>query len=149
MWYRTELLIATNQGKIALIDIALIPDGWDVEKWMYYATAMKFGFINSFNEGKKGQQFPTATGPIDILAISKDKSEYLIIELKKGRTSDEVIGQIKRYMGYVKKEMSTDIQTVKGCVIALEDDKNLQYALHASPDIEFMKYQIKFDLIAS
>ena len=52
-------------------------------------------------------------------------------------------------MGYVKKEMSTDTQTVKGCVIALEDDKNLQYALHASPDIEFMKYQIKFDLIAS
>jgi hypothetical protein len=54
MWYRTELLIAANQGKIALIDLALIPDGWEIEKWMYYATAMKFGFVNSFNESKKG-----------------------------------------------------------------------------------------------
>jgi len=64
IWYRTELAIAANQGKIALIDISLIPDGWDVDKWLYYAQAMKFGFVNSFNEGKKGQSTGKLAGNI-------------------------------------------------------------------------------------
>ena len=32
-----------------------------------------------------GQQYPSDTGPIDILAIRKDKKELLVVELKKGR----------------------------------------------------------------
>ena len=64
MWYRLELAIASNQGKIALIDLSLIPDGWDVEKWMYYAQSMKFGFVDSFNEGKKGQSSGKLAGNI-------------------------------------------------------------------------------------
>jgi len=64
MWYRLELAIASNQGKIALIDLSLVPDGWDVEKWMYYAQSMKFGFVDSFNEGKKGQSSGKLAGNI-------------------------------------------------------------------------------------
>jgi len=64
MWYRLELAVASNQGKIALIDLSLIPDGWDVEKWMYYAQSMKFGFVDSFNEGKKGQSSGKLAGNI-------------------------------------------------------------------------------------
>tara|TARA_R110000744_G_scaffold62667_2_gene129328 strand:+ start:1385 stop:3766 length:2382 start_codon:yes stop_codon:yes gene_type:complete len=64
MWYRLELAIAANQGKIALIDLSLIPDGWEVEKWMYYAQSMKFGFVDSFNEGKKGQSTGKLAGNI-------------------------------------------------------------------------------------
>jgi len=64
MWYRTELLIAANQGKIALIDLALIPEGWEIEKWLYYAQAMKFGFVDSFNEGRKGQSTGKLAGNI-------------------------------------------------------------------------------------
>lgn len=64
MWYRLELAVASNQGKIALIDLSLVPDGWDVEKWMYYAQSMKFGFVDSFNEGKKGQSAGKLAGNI-------------------------------------------------------------------------------------
>jgi len=64
MWYRLELAIASNQGKISLIDLSLIPDGWEVEKWMYYAQSMKFGFVDSFNEGKKGQSTGKLAGNI-------------------------------------------------------------------------------------
>ena len=39
-----------------------------------------------------GQQYPSDTGPIDILAICKDKKAILVVELKKGRVSDVVIG---------------------------------------------------------
>lgn len=58
--YRLELAFASDQGKIFLMDLAQLPrsEGIDVDKWMYYLKAAKIGFINSFEEGRKG----TATG---------------------------------------------------------------------------------------
>lgn len=94
-----------------------------------------------------GQQYETDTGPIDILAISKDKKNILVIELKKGKASDVVVGQIQRYMGYVKDELAEKDQAVKGAIVALDDDKRLQRALSVTNNIEFYKYKINFQLI--
>ena len=94
-----------------------------------------------------GQQFPTETGPIDILAISKDKHELLVVELKKGRASDSVVGQIQRYMGFVSEVIAEDHQQVKGVIIALEDDQRIRYALKVAQGIEFYRYEVKFELI--
>ena len=66
-----------------------------------------------------GQQYPSDTGPIDILAVSKDRKELLVVELKKGRASDSVVGQIQRYMGFVMDELAESEQEVKGVIIAL------------------------------
>jgi len=96
---------------------------------------------------KVGQQYPTDTGPIDILAIRRDKKELLVIELKKGRASDIVVGQILRYMGYVLQELAEEDQKVKGVIIALEDDQRLRRALAASPPIEFYRYEVSFRLV--
>ena len=93
-----------------------------------------------------GQQYPSDTGPIDILAISKDKKEILVVELKKGRVSDVVIGQIQRYMGYVLEELAEDNQKVKGVVIAFEDDIKIHRALSVAPNIDFYTYKISFKL---
>ena len=93
-----------------------------------------------------GQQYPSDTGPIDILAISKDKKELLVVELKKGRASDSVVGQIQRYMGYVKAELTETDQTVKGVIIALEDDKKIQRALSVTTNIDFYRYKVSFEL---
>jgi restriction system protein len=49
-------------------------------------------------DGEKDQQYQTDTGPLDILAISRDKKRLLVVELKKGRASDVVVGQTLRYM---------------------------------------------------
>jgi restriction system protein len=92
------------------------------------------------------QQYQSDTGPIDILAISKDKSEYLVIELKKGKTSDVVVGQILRYMGFVKAELLANGESVRGIVIALEDDLRLKNALSMVPNVSFYRYQIEFKL---
>ena len=70
-----------------------------------------------------------------------------MIELKKGRASDSVLGQIQRYMGYVMSELAEPDQSVKGVVIALEDDKRIQYALKVNPSIKFFRYEINFRLI--
>lgn len=93
-----------------------------------------------------GQQYPTDTGPMDILAISKDKNELLVVELKRGRASDAVVGQIQRYMGYVMDELAESHQTVKGCIVALEDGIRLRRALRATQNIDFYRYQVSFRL---
>lgn len=94
-----------------------------------------------------GQQYPSDTGPIDILAKSKDGKVLLVIELKKGRASDVVVGQIQRYMGYIKEEVAESDQTVKGVIIGLEADAKLKRALAVTNNIEFYRYKIDFKLI--
>lgn len=94
-----------------------------------------------------GQQYATDTGPMDILAVRKDKKELLVVELKKGRASDAVVGQVLRYMGYVKEELAETDQTVKGVIIALEDDQKIRRALAVTPSIDFYRYQISFKLL--
>lgn len=93
-----------------------------------------------------GQQYPSDTGPIDILAISKDKKELLVVELKKGRVSDVVVGQIQRYMGYVQEELAEKNQKVKGVIIGFEDDIKIHRALSVATNIDYYTYKIHFEL---
>lgn len=94
-----------------------------------------------------GRQYPSDTGPIDILAHKKDGSEVLVIELKRGRVSDVVVGQTLRYMGFVQ-ELEPD-KKVRGLIIGLEDDPRLRRALAVTPSVKFMRYEVKFQLHAS
>jgi len=93
-----------------------------------------------------GQQYPSDTGPIDILAISKDKKELLVIELKRGRSSDTAVGQIQRYMGYVREELAEENQSVKGVIIAFSDDIGIRRALSITQNIDFYTYKVRFKL---
>jgi len=94
-----------------------------------------------------GQQYPSDTGPMDILAVSKDNKELLVVELKKGRASDVVVGQIQRYMGYVMEELAEPDQTVRGVIVAMEDDLRLRRALKVTNNVDFYRYQVSFKLI--
>ena len=87
-----------------------------IKNWSYTPLGKHYRI---YEEGGEmiGQQYPSDTGPIDILAKSKDGKTWLVIELKKGRTSDVVVGQIQRYMGYVKEELAEPGQQVKGVII--------------------------------
>ena len=116
-----------------------------VQNWNQTPLGKKYDIYK--DEENSGQQFPTDTGPIDILAISKDKKEVLVVELKKGRASDAVVGQIQRYMGYVSEFVAEDNQKVRGVIIALDEDQRITFALKVAPNIEFYRYEVKFDLI--
>ncbi len=98
-------------------------------------------------DGEKAQQYPTDTGPLDILGISKDKKRLLVVELKKGRASDSVVGQTLRYMSFVKDELAEEGQTVLGMIIAHEDDPRIRRALAMTPNIAFYRYQVSFKLV--
>ena len=94
-----------------------------------------------------GQQYPTDTGPMDLLAVKNDKSELLVVELKRGKASDVVVGQVLRYMGFVKEDLAESHQAVRGAIIALEDDLRIRRALAVTPSIQFFRYQISFKLV--
>ncbi|MBD5781056.1 DUF91 domain-containing protein [Pelagicoccus sp. NFK12] len=117
-----------------------------VANWQYTDLGKNYDIYSEDGE-VKGQQYPSDTGPIDILAVSKDQKEILIIELKRGRASDVVVGQIQRYMGYAMDELAEPHQTVRGVIIALEDDLKLRRALRAATNIDFYRYKVSFQLL--
>lgn len=117
-----------------------------VQNWTQTDLGKEYDIFEEDGE-KVGQQYPTDTGPMDILAIKKDKTELLVVELKKGRASDVVVGQTLRYMGYAAQELAEQNQRVRGIIIALEDDQRIRRALSVSPNIEFYRYQISFRLV--
>ena len=77
-----------------------------IENWAQIELGKEYDLFQE--DGAVGQQFPTDTGPLDILCISKDKKKLLVVELKRGRASDAVVGQILRYMGYIKEMIAED-----------------------------------------
>lgn len=117
-----------------------------VANWNQTLLSQEFSIYEEDGE-LVGQQYATDAGPIDILAISKDKKRLLVVELKRGRVSDVVVGQLLRYMGFVQEEISEEGQAVEGVIIGLQDDKRLRWAMKAVPSITFYRYQIDFKLI--
>jgi restriction system protein len=116
-----------------------------VKNW--YQIELSKDFVILEEEGEQvGQQFPTEAGKIDILAVSRDNKKLLVIELKRGRATDVVVGQTLRYMGFVKNQIATPDQIVEGVIIALEDDQKLRWALSAVKGIAFYRYEVSFKL---
>ena len=119
-----------------------------VQNWAKTEFGKDFAVFEEDGE-KVGRQYPTDTGPIDILAVRKDKKELLVVELKRGRASDVVVGQVLRYMGFVLDELAVEGQTVRGVIIALEEDPKLKRALAVMPTVTFYRYSVSFKLFKS
>jgi hypothetical protein len=103
-------------------------------------------FGRNYEIYENGRQFPTETGPLDLLAHRKDKKEFLVLELKRDKTSDVAVAQTLRYMGYIKKTLATNNEKVKGCIIGTKVDRNLVNAISMVPDIDFYRYNLSFSL---
>lgn len=117
-----------------------------VANWGQTMLASEWSIVEEDGE-KIGQQYQTDAGPIDILARSNDGGRILVVELKRGRANDVVVGQILRYMGYIKEQVAEPGQTVEGAIIALEDDQKLRWAISAVPGLNFYRYQVSFRLL--
>lgn len=91
------------------------------------------------------EQYPTEVGTIDILA-QDNANNFVVIELKKGNHSDKVVGQILRYMGWVKKNLCRRGQGVRGIIICHQADEKLRCALTMTQNIQLRLYKFKFEL---
>lgn len=95
---------------------------------------------------QNGRQFPAGTWSIDFLAIDNETDELVIIELKKGKTSDAVVGQILRYMNWVKDNVAEPGQKVRGMIIVKDIDEALKYSIKYLNNIDVMNYKVDFKL---
>ena len=57
---RLNKAIAANWGRILELDLAAVPKGWDIQKWLHYAKINKIAVKDSFKEGNIG----AATGKL-------------------------------------------------------------------------------------
>lgn len=118
-----------------------------VQNWEHTELGKAYDIFQEDGE-RIGQQYPADKNErIDILAISKDKKQLLVVEVKKGRASDVVVGQALRYMGFVAQELAEPGQTTRGVIIALDDDQRIRRALAVTPNVDFYRYQVSFKLL--
>ena len=117
----------------------------------YMEKQLEDFIVDNWNEtdlGKKydliDQQYRTDVGIIDILATDKKTKSHVVIELKKNQTNDEVLGQIKKYMGWIKVHKKDD--NVIGIVVAKKFDKKFYYAMQMEKDVYPLEYEVNFKL---
>ncbi|MAT38524.1 MAG: hypothetical protein CL946_02845, partial [Ectothiorhodospiraceae bacterium] len=130
--------------------------GFGLERHLQYFIRDNWDSISFLNDWvmfdedgdpDKGFEYPTDIGRIDILAKHRTEPRFLVIELKRLQGTDDTLGQIQRYMGWVKKEVASSDETVEGVIVARESDEKLRYALEVSQSIRFIRYEVDFRLL--
>lgn len=97
-------------------------------------------------DGSNGRQFPAGSWSIDFLAIDRSTNDLVVIELKRGQTSDATVGQMLRYRGWVSENLAEPGQHVRGVIVCQAIDEALRYAVKGMQDITVMTYQVDFNL---
>jgi restriction system protein len=111
--------------------------------------AGKLALYRDPEDNVSGEQYVTDVGKIDILAQDTRTNDLVVIELKKGREADKVVGQILRYMGWVSEHLAEESQEVRGIVICREPDPKLYYAVRMARNVEVKYYKVDFALLDS
>jgi hypothetical protein len=93
---------------------------------------------------RDGIEYPSAVGPIDILAID-DQNAFYVFELKRANSSDKAIGQLARYMGWVQQTIGKG-RDVFGVIVAKSVSENLRYAVSIVPKTYLFEYEVEFHL---
>jgi len=90
------------------------------------------------------KEYPTEVGRIDLLAVEKDTGNFVVIEIKRN-PQPSVIGQIMKYMGWVKENLAQD-KEVKGILLADRIDEKLRYALMMAKNIKPAIYKFSITI---
>ena len=88
------------------------------------------------------EQYRTEAGEIDLLLKDRDDT-FIVVETKKGRPNDSVVGQILRYVGYI---MRNESKRVKGVIVTAESSDRLDYALESLNNVSVKYYRVRFEL---
>lgn len=115
-----------------------------IGNWENTELGKKYDLIFENNE-LVSQQYKTGIGIIDLLVKEKVTGDYVVIELKRNQTSDTTVGQIMRYIGWVKSKLSQG-KPVKGIIIGYSNDEKLNYAISCVENIEVFLYRLNFTL---
>ncbi|HEY91893.1 MAG TPA: DUF1016 family protein, partial [Dehalococcoidia bacterium] len=82
----------------------------------------------------------------DFLTEDNSNGDLVVIELKRGKSSDSAVGQILRYIGWVSQNISREGQRVRGIIVAKEMDDALRYATNELKQVGIRTYRVDFHL---
>jgi hypothetical protein len=91
--YNTELMVTKNLGKIMRLDMAYIPEEWELDKWLSFAIGTNMAIQDSFQEGKKGQAQGKLAGTM--------QQNNPVIDMEMGNS----IQLYMNMMSFIKEEM--------------------------------------------
>lgn len=92
---RLNKSIASNWGAILKLDLAMVPKGWEIEKWLYYAKVNHIAVTDSFKEGNIG----ASTGKI---AGALNNNSNGVINAETGNNIQQHINLLE----FIKMEMA-------------------------------------------
>ena len=118
------------------------------DNWDRTELGREWAIHEEDGDPEAGYEYPCDVGRIDLLVKHRTRNRWLVIELKRDRSSDATVGQILRYVAWVRTHMAQPGDEVEGLVIAHEADKGLDYALSAAPGIGLRLYEVDFRLKA-
>jgi hypothetical protein len=96
------------------------------------------------SSGRDGVEYPTDVGQIDILTVD-ETGRFFVFELKLDRGPDRALGQLARYMGWIKVRLA-DNKEVRGVVVARSIDEKLRYGVCVMPNVSLLEYEVNFRL---
>ena len=87
-----------------------------------------------------GVEYSAGNRRIDLLCLDCDES-FVVVELKLSLAYDQVVGQLLRYMGWIKKNKAKPNQKVRGIIVANKISEDLKLAVSMVPNVEWLEYK--------
>ena len=97
------------------------------------------------DEGITGVEFPVGGRFIDLLAVDTS-GDYVVIELKVSKGYDRVVGQLLRYMNWIKMNQADEGQKVRGVIVAKNISEDLRLACAGLPDVALAEYELEVSI---
>ena len=126
-------------------NIEIPPYSVSLEKDLINYLASDPSQIEKGLELKEKEYDTRNVGRIDLLCIDRN-GDFVVIETKKGKESDKVVGQIQRYMGWITRNLAKNGESVRGIIIVNEFDEWLDYAVSVNDNIQLKYYEVKFEV---
>ena len=92
-----------------------------------------------------GVEFPVGNRRVDILALDSDHN-YVVIELKVSRGYDRVVGQLLRYVAWIRQHQAEPGQRVRGVIVAREISDDLLLACSELENVGLYEYELSVSL---
>jgi len=116
------------------------------DNWNHVELGRDWVLYQEPGDEEAGYEYPCDVGRIDLLAKHRNEPRWLVVELKRNQTSDQTVGQLLRYIGWVKRHLAEAGEQVHGMIICRDADNALRYALSTLQNVELRRYQVEFHL---
>ena len=123
-----------------------------VNNWDRMELSQQWDIYIDDDDPEAGVEFSTGIGRPDMLLTHESGARVCVLELKKGGTSDRAVGQLLRYVGWVRQHL-TELEGVdgdaelEGRLVGSEPSEKLEYAVAAVSAVEIYRYEMEVSLV--